>query len=56
MSPFTKKPKQALLFLKKKKQKDFYYSGPWALAPSKPMAQHTKVFCFFFSKKKCFLP
>jgi hypothetical protein len=27
-----------LLFLKKKKQKDFFESGPWALVYSTPMA------------------
>jgi hypothetical protein len=35
-----------------------FYSDAWAEAPALPNA-HTrvkKVFCFFFSKKKCFLP
>jgi hypothetical protein len=28
---------EALLFLKKKKQKDFFYAGSWALAQPTPM-------------------
>ncbi len=37
--------KEGVLFLKKKNQKNFI-----------PGASNTKVFCFFFSKKKAFLP
>jgi len=42
-------------FLKKSGAKNFCYSGPWAVSATTPMAQVKKVFCFFFSKKKCFL-
>jgi len=53
------KAKQALLFLKKKKQKNFHL--PWALAHSRHSPQESKVFCFaagvgFFLKKKPLLP
>ncbi|HTZ70203.1 MAG TPA: hypothetical protein VMB71_06085 [Acetobacteraceae bacterium] len=37
-----------LLFLKKKKQKDFYL---FARSPQRA-PERAKVFCFFFSKKK----
>jgi hypothetical protein len=47
---------QALLFLKKKKQKDFCYAGSWALAVSKPTAQRSKSFLrAFFQKSAAFL-
>jgi hypothetical protein len=39
----------------RKAPKRLQYSGPWALAATTPMARVPKVFCFFFSKKKCFL-
>jgi hypothetical protein len=39
-----------LLFLRKKKQKDFLPFGSQRLAP--PRTKVAKVFCFFFSKKK----
>jgi hypothetical protein len=45
--------KKALLFLKKKKQKNFRLRRAltsWCRIPQGP-----KVFCFFFSKKKRFL-
>jgi Flp pilus assembly protein TadD len=45
--------KKALLFLKKKKQKNFWSCGPWQHRRHSP--QLAKVFCFFFSKKKLFL-
>jgi hypothetical protein len=47
-----------LLFLKKKKQKDFY---SWccgkirSIVPNVDAAKKIKVFWFFFSKKNCFL-
>jgi cytochrome c-type biogenesis protein CcmH len=49
--------KQALLFLKKKKQKNFDSSGPGAIHRrcQMPRTKRTKVFWFFFSKKNCFL-
>jgi hypothetical protein len=46
------------LFLKKKKQKDFY---SWccgkirSIVPNVDAAKKIKVFWFFFSKKNCFL-
>jgi hypothetical protein len=49
------KGKEAVLFLKKKNQKNFSHL---ALAVHPARAKWTKVFCFFFSKKKalaCFL-
>jgi hypothetical protein len=42
-----------LLFLKKKKQKNFCSFSPRPFRPSGPLA---KVFWFFFSKKNAFLP
>jgi hypothetical protein len=49
--------KQELLFLKKKKQKNFHF--PRDLAPTSPAPPGEKVFCFprreaFFSNKKRF--
>jgi len=41
------KARKAVLFLKKKNQKDFFYSGSGALAGSAAMARHKKFFCFF---------
>jgi len=67
---FLYKAKQEVLFLKKKNQKNFDYTGLvavkpaslneeglfWSVLLSPPTAQNkTKVFCFFFSKKKRFL-
>jgi hypothetical protein len=43
---------EAVLFLEKKNQKDFYYSGSGALTPSKPMAQSPKSFLVLFFKKE----
>jgi len=43
------KEQQALLFLKKKKQKNFCYSGPWACHQHAP--KETKIFCALFFKK-----
>jgi hypothetical protein len=43
--------KEALLFLKKKKQKDFYESGPREL--KNPGSKITKVFCAAFLQKSC---
>jgi hypothetical protein len=48
--PHESKARKTLLFLKKKKQKDF---PPFAPAPDR--AQVGKVFWFFFSKKNRFL-
>jgi len=41
-----------LLFLKKKKQKDFRYAGFEARGGSGLHTNRTKVFCFFSSEKK----
>jgi hypothetical protein len=41
-------------FFEKKKQKTFASLG--SLYPRKAEAKRIKVFCFFFSKKKCFPP
>jgi hypothetical protein len=46
-----RRQKEALLFLKKKKQKDFCSAGLWALTPPTPMTQRAKVFCALFFKK-----
>jgi len=43
-----------LLFLKKKKQKDFYPHGSGARGSTEFRAELTKVFCFFSSEKKVF--
>jgi len=40
-----------LLFLKKKKQKDFYHAGFGAHGNTELHTKHTKVFCFFFRKE-----
>ncbi len=43
-----------VFFFEKKKQKTF---ATWnSLYPDRPKPKQSKVFCFFFSKKKCFLP
>jgi len=42
-----KKAKKNLLFLKKKKQKDFWYAGFGALGCTESRTKRTKVFCFF---------
>jgi hypothetical protein len=47
--------KQVRAFLKKSAAKNFFDAGLWAVTAPQPMTQHTKVFCFFFSKKKRFL-
>jgi hypothetical protein len=41
-----------LLFVNKKKQKNFIYAGPGALALTQPEAQHNKSFCAAFFKKR----
>jgi hypothetical protein len=46
------KVKQALLFLKKKKQKNFWNFGPWAVAASQPMVPSHKSFLLLFFKKE----
>jgi hypothetical protein len=44
---------EAVLFLKKKNQKDFSESGPGALEPQTPMSQSNRsFFASFFSKKE----
>jgi len=43
--------KEALLFLKKKKQKDFFM-GAWALAVKTPMLQIQRSFLVLFFKKE----
>jgi hypothetical protein len=42
-----------VFFFEKKKQKTF--ADPGRAYPDRPKPKRTKVFCFFFSKKKCFL-
>jgi hypothetical protein len=44
--------REGLLFVNKKKQKNFIYAGPWALSPTQPMAQHNRSFCAAFFKKR----
>ncbi|MCC6719891.1 MAG: hypothetical protein IT555_18595 [Acetobacteraceae bacterium] len=46
-SSAAERSQEELLFLKKKKQKDFH---PFGRAPT-PQAKRIKVFWFFFSKK-----
>jgi hypothetical protein len=41
-------------FFKKKRAKNFASGGIWRGTPPSP--RESKVFCFFFSKKKRFLP
>jgi len=41
-----------LLFLKKKKQKDFYHARFGAFGCTEPRPKHTKVFCSFSSEKE----
>jgi hypothetical protein len=41
-----------LLFVNKKKQKNFIYAGPWALSATQPQAQRSKNFCAAFFKKR----
>jgi hypothetical protein len=43
---------EAVLFLKKKNQKDFLYAGPGALGPTQPMLQSHKSFLVLFFKKE----
>jgi hypothetical protein len=40
-------------FFEKKNQKTF---GPWSRGVATGAPEGSKVFCFFFSKKKTFLP
>ncbi len=47
------KGKEAVAFLKKSSAKNFCSKGA-LMRPMPPRSK--KVFCFFFSKKKCFLP
>jgi len=49
------KQRQVRAFLKKSAAKNFFDAGLWAVTAPQPMTQHTKVFCFFFSKKKRFV-
>jgi hypothetical protein len=41
-----------LLFVNKKKQKNFDFSGVWALSATLPMARQSKSFLLLFSKKE----
>jgi hypothetical protein len=43
--------KEAAAFFKKRR-KNFFYAGPWALSPTKPMAEFSKVFLLLFVHKK----
>jgi hypothetical protein len=43
--------KGRLLFVNKKKQKNFIYPGPWALAAPTPMAQRCQKFLRRFFQK-----
>jgi hypothetical protein len=38
--------------LKKKEPKRLFYSGPWALAATKPKTQFQESFCAAFFKKR----
>jgi len=53
----TPERRKTLLFLKKKKQKDFYLlaAARWVFNLNRGTGAGTKVFLFFFSKKNCFL-
>jgi hypothetical protein len=42
-----------MFFFEKKNQKTFV---PWRTGPGERSCQRTKVFCFFSSEKKIFLP
>jgi hypothetical protein len=49
--------KGGLLFVNKKKQKNFYNAGLWALSSTQPMAQHKQKFLRrFFQKAAAYLP
>jgi hypothetical protein len=39
-------------FCEQKEAKKLCYAGPWALSPTKPIAQHNKSFCAAFFKKR----
>jgi hypothetical protein len=43
---------EAVLFLKKKNQKDFFYAGSGALALPTPQTQSNKSFLVLFFKKE----
>jgi hypothetical protein len=44
--------KERLLFVNKKKQKNFIDFGLWALSAKQNQAQHSKSFCAAFFKKR----
>jgi hypothetical protein len=44
---------ERMFFFEKKNQKTF---GPWRTGPGKRTHKRIKVFCFFSSEKKTFLP
>jgi hypothetical protein len=49
------KGREGLLFVNKKKQKNFIYAGPWALSVAEPMTQRSKIFAPLFLKSGRFL-
>jgi hypothetical protein len=46
--------KESTSFSEEKEAKRLFYAPPGALARSSPCSESKEVFCFFFSKKKCF--
>jgi hypothetical protein len=56
MEACRRKRRKRLLFVNKKKQKNFLDAGPWALALTTAMAQHRQKFLRrFFQKAAAFL-
>ena len=49
--PVNAKGREGLLFVNKKKQKNFYNAGLWALAVTTPIAQHSQKFLRRFFQK-----
>jgi hypothetical protein len=57
LGSWRRKARKNLLFLKRKKQKDFYLFrvAPVLTFGARCCGQQLKVFCFFSSEKKTFL-
>jgi hypothetical protein len=51
-APARRKAKEELLFVNKKKQKNFFYCGPAALEPPAPAPQIKRSFLVLFFKKE----
>jgi hypothetical protein len=45
---FGRQEKQRTTFCEQKAAKKLYYAGPWALSPTTPMAQRSKIFAPLF--------